>query len=114
MTPERSTMGPASQRDGQGSKDVDATAAARRRALGAAPREADLTTARAAAACSTILNSPLLTQVCARTRALGAVEALARAAAARVAYPHDDGTRCPETWRGRALMSGLDAGGRVV
>jgi hypothetical protein len=62
MTPERSTIGPASQRDGQGSKGVDATAAARRRALGEAPREADLTTAGRRLPARMILNAPLLRQ----------------------------------------------------
>src|SRR5262245_50151950 len=51
MTLRTLTIPPSGQRDGQESVEVDATAAARRRALGEAPREADLTTARAAAAC---------------------------------------------------------------
>ena len=102
MTPERSTIGPASQRDDQGSWGVDATATARRRALGVAPREANLTTAGRRLPARTILNDSILTQVCALIRtALGGPSALAHTIAARVAYPHDhNGTRCPESGEG--------------
>src|SRR5215212_2280795 len=46
----------------RGSMGVDATATARRRALGEAPREADLTTAGRRLPARTILNDPLLRQ----------------------------------------------------